>query len=225
MGAFDHLKGAVTRGGNPFSDQPGAPPPALVGRDRHLRRLLTMIEDVAQRAQRRVVVPARPTRARPRRPCWWRPDAKRPTRARSSPGPTWPPTRPKRPRWSWSRCRRRRTFGPRRPGPTRGRTVRGAGRDRAGGPDRQRTGQPDPTGARGRPGLPRSRRPTPAVGGGPGASRDSGCPGPRQPSCGPGRPGCGPGARRPAGRAARRRRGGVLRRAHHRHRAGPAGRR
>lgn len=46
MGAFDHLKGSVTRVGNPFSDQPGVPPPALVGRDRHLRRLLTMIEEV-----------------------------------------------------------------------------------------------------------------------------------------------------------------------------------
>lgn len=46
MGAFDHLKGPVERVGNPFSDQPGVPPPALVGRDRHLRRLLTMIEQV-----------------------------------------------------------------------------------------------------------------------------------------------------------------------------------
>lgn len=46
MGAFDHLKGPVERVGNPFSDQPGVPPPALVGRDRHLRRLLTMIEEV-----------------------------------------------------------------------------------------------------------------------------------------------------------------------------------
>lgn len=46
MGAFDHLKGTVDRAGNPFSDQPGVPPPALVGRDRHLRRLLSMIEAV-----------------------------------------------------------------------------------------------------------------------------------------------------------------------------------
>ncbi len=46
MGAFDHLKGQADRIGNPFSDQPGVPPPALVGRDRHLRRLLTMIEEV-----------------------------------------------------------------------------------------------------------------------------------------------------------------------------------
>lgn len=45
MGAFDHLKGPVERVGNPFSDQPGVPPPALVGRDRHLRRLLSMIEE------------------------------------------------------------------------------------------------------------------------------------------------------------------------------------
>jgi len=46
LGAFDHLTGAADRAGNPFSDQPGTPPPALVGRDRHLRRVLAMMEQI-----------------------------------------------------------------------------------------------------------------------------------------------------------------------------------
>ena len=48
MGAFDHLKGTggLAAAANPFSDQPGTPPPALTGRDPQLRLLLTTIEQV-----------------------------------------------------------------------------------------------------------------------------------------------------------------------------------
>lgn len=48
MGAFDHLKGdgGLAAANNPFSDQPGTPPPVLTGRDPQLRLLLTMIEQV-----------------------------------------------------------------------------------------------------------------------------------------------------------------------------------
>lgn len=48
MGAFDHLKGVGGLGAaeNPFSDQPGTPPPVLAGRDPQLRALLTRIEQV-----------------------------------------------------------------------------------------------------------------------------------------------------------------------------------
>lgn len=48
MGAFDHLKGGggLVAAANPFSDQPGTPPPVLTGRDPQLRALLTRIDSV-----------------------------------------------------------------------------------------------------------------------------------------------------------------------------------
>ena len=49
MGAFDRVRGSggVLAGASPFSDQPGAPPPLLTGRDEHLRELARVLDPIA----------------------------------------------------------------------------------------------------------------------------------------------------------------------------------